>query len=220
MFGKNVGFACHILNRCELCSNRSETAFFGAWFQLRTFLIAGENFMNKKIIAILLLITMFLSMLVGCGSSKDDGFKDVASITYTVDGKKKTEKSVARMYVGKAEPISEDEYLLANPKYQVTSVGISQTLTASSKTVASVCGFDDSDKGNFIYYKYVAWGSMGFGRVRGKDFDYGFSKYEIKSGIFYSYVRVKVVDDDTIIIKNSSGETTYNVSSYSITYFN
>ena len=37
-FGKNVGFACHIFERCELCSNRSETAFFGAWFRLRTFL--------------------------------------------------------------------------------------------------------------------------------------------------------------------------------------
>ena len=43
-FGKNVGFACHILNRCELCSNRSETSFFGAWFRLRPFFtkVKGE----------------------------------------------------------------------------------------------------------------------------------------------------------------------------------
>ena len=40
-FGKNVGFACHLLGRCELCRNRSGTAFFGAWFRLRTFLFTN-----------------------------------------------------------------------------------------------------------------------------------------------------------------------------------
>ena len=43
-FGKNVGFACHIFERCELCSNRSETAFFGAWFRLRTFFSFGGQY--------------------------------------------------------------------------------------------------------------------------------------------------------------------------------
>ena len=36
MLGKNVGFACHIFG-CELCRNRSGTAFFGEWFRMRTF---------------------------------------------------------------------------------------------------------------------------------------------------------------------------------------
>ena len=43
--GKNVGFACHIFGR-ELCRNRSETAFFGARFRLRTFLVGG--YLNEK----------------------------------------------------------------------------------------------------------------------------------------------------------------------------
>lgn len=176
--------------------------------------------MNRKIIAILILLSVFLGTLVSCGGDNDDGFKEVASVTYTVDGTKKTENSIARMSLGNAEPISEDEYTRANSKYQVNSLGISKTLTASSKTVSSIGGFDNSDKGKYIYYRYIAWGSMGFGRVRGKDFEFGFAKYEITSEIFYSYIKVKVVDDDTIIIKNSRGETTYNVSSYSITYFN
>ena len=178
-----------------------------------------ESFMNRKVVAIVVLLSVFLSTLVGCSGDNDNGFKEVASITYTIDGTQKTENSIARMSLGNAEYISEDEYTRANSKYQVTSVGISKALTASSKTVSSIGGFDNSDKGKYIYYRYIAWGSMGFGKVRGRDFDFGFAKYEITSEIGYSYIRVKVVDDDTIIVKNSRGETTYNVSSYSITYF-
>ena len=44
--GKNVGFAFHIFGR-ELCRNRSETAFFGAQFRLRTFLILRGKKMEK-----------------------------------------------------------------------------------------------------------------------------------------------------------------------------
>jgi hypothetical protein len=70
--GKNVGFACHIFGR-ELCRNRSETAFFGAWFRLRTFLIKIRRvltmedleFINSRFFAIYakseLLSDLFLS---------------------------------------------------------------------------------------------------------------------------------------------------------------
>ena len=175
--------------------------------------------MNRRVVAIVVLLSVFLSTLVCCSGDNDNGFKEVASVTYTVDGTKKTENSIARMSLGNAEYSSEDEYTNANSKYQVTSVGISRALTSSSKTVSSIGGFDNSDNGKYIYYRYIAWGSMGWGSVRGKDFDFGFQKYKIISEISYNYIKVKVVDDDTIIIKNSRGETTYNVSSYSITYF-
>ena len=214
MFGKNVGFACHIFGR-ELCRNRSDIEFFISI--VRHFHFDGD-FM-KKIITFILLFTLTLSTFVGC--KNDDGFKDVVSVTYTVDGQKKTEKSTAYMSLGvpNVEYISEEEYEAADSKYQVSSVGISTSLAPSSKTVSSISGFTNSDKGKYIYYRYVAWGYMGFGRVRGRDFDFGFAKYEITSEIQYNYIQVKVVDDDTIIIRNAKGETTYNVSTYSITYF-
>lgn len=162
----------------------------------------------KKIIAFILLFTLTLSTFVGC--KNDDGFKDVVSVTYTVDGQKKTEKSTAYMSLGvpDVEYISEEEYEAADSKYRVSSVGISTALSSSSKTVSSISKFTNSDKGKYVYYRYVVAG----GGV-------AFAKYEITSEIQYNYIQVKVVDDDTIIIRNAKGETTYNVSTYSITYF-
>ena len=179
---------------------RSETAFSTIWF------LKG-SFMSKKIIAVVLLMVLLISNLVSCGD-KNDGFEEVASVTYTVDGTKKTENSVARMSLGPAEYVSENEYNRAKSRYKIFSVEISTNLTASSKTVSSIGSINNSDKGKYVYYRYVDWGSVEF------------LKYEITSEIYYDYIKVKVVDDDTIIIKNSSGTTTYNVSSYSITYFN
>ena len=125
------------------------------------------------------------------------------------------------MQLGPAETISEDEYMRASSKYQGSPPNIEKYLTPSEKTISSISGFDNSDKGKYLYIRYLAWGTLHFGResIRGKDFEYGFSKYEIASEIQYRYIKVKIVDDDTIIIKNSQGETTYNVSSYSISYF-
>ena len=64
----------------------------------------------KKIITFILLFALTLSTFVGC--KNDDGFEDVVSVTYTVDGQRKTEKSTAYMSLGVAniEYISEEEY--------------------------------------------------------------------------------------------------------------
>ena len=152
MLGKNVGFACHIFGR-ELCCNRSDIEFFIT--TMHHFYFDG-GFM-KKIIAFILLFTLTLSTFVGC--KNDDGFKDVVSVTYTVDGQKKTEKSTAYMSLGvpNVEYISEEEYEAADSKYRVSSVGISTALSSSSKTVSSISKFTNSDKGKYVYYRYVVW---------------------------------------------------------------
>lgn len=179
------------------------------------------GYMKIRFFAILILFALLCGVLTSC-NDKNDGFTEVASITYTVDGKSKTENSTAVIYLGQMEHITEDEYNRSDSKYQVSSIagGLSTKLTASTKTVSSVWGINNSDKGKYVYYWYVAWGDMGWMKVRGKDYELGFAKCEITSEIRYNYIKVKVVDDDTIIIKNSKGETTYNVSSYSITHFN
>ena len=176
--------------------------------------------MKTKILVVFLFVSLILSHFTSC-NSKESEFKEVASITYTVDGKEKTETSSAYMSVGLAERASEEEYNNADPKYQVTQAYIKTPLTQSTKTVSSVLGFDNSDKGKYLYVRELAWGSICFGRnnVRGKDYDYAFYKHEIKSEIYYHYIWVNIVDDDTIVIINSNGKTTYNVSSYRITNF-
>lgn len=177
--------------------------------------------MRNLIVKSLSLILFFSFVIINLSSCKHIGYKDVVSVTYTVNGKTKTERSSANMLLGARETISESEYANADFKYQFEYIEptIGDLLTPSAKTVTSIDGFTNSDKGKFVYYKYVAWGNKGPGCIIGRDFDYGFSKYEIISDICYNYIKVKVVDDDTIIIRNSKGETTYNVSSYSITYF-
>ena len=171
----------------------------------------------KRIIVFLLSLLVLLSNFVGC---KNDSFVDVASVTYTVEGKKTTESSYAYMSLGSRTVISEEEYMNADSKFKFDSlVNLTQKLMPSYKTVSSILGLDNSDKNKYIYEKFIAWGSPGLGQVRGEDWDYGFVKQQICSEISYNYIKVKVVDDDTIVVKNSSGETTYNVSSYSITYF-
>ena len=159
-----------------------------------------------KCVSLIVIMVLVLNLFIACGN-KDDGFKTVVSVTYTIDGNKKTENSTAGMELGIAEPSSENEYNRAESKYQVYP-RIRQNLQPSSKTVSSIGLFDNSDKGKFIYYWYFNFNVPVY------------VKYQIKSDIIYNYIQVKVIDDDTIIIKNSNGETTYNVSSYSIIYFN
>ena len=87
-FGKNVGFACHILERCELCRNRSETAFFGAWFWLRTFLYPWRYDMRKILIAILVLLTLLC--FVACNDTSlvtcsECGYKNASGVKFCSD---------------------------------------------------------------------------------------------------------------------------------------
>ena len=167
--------------------------------------------MNKKMTKVIILFVLLLSLINIFSSCQNAGFKDVVSVTYTVDGKTKTQSSTAYMTLGFAKNISKEEYESADSKYKVDFVSASlvETLTPYSKTVTSVDGFTNSDKGKYLYHRGVRFDTN----------KYTYNKYEITSNIHYNYIQVKVVDDDTIIIRDSNGDTTYNVSSYRITYF-
>ena len=77
MLGKNVGFACHIFGR-ELCRNRSGTAFFGAWFRLRTFLYLGSITMKKALWLAFFLIIVCCFIFSACDNVDSPDDKDIS----------------------------------------------------------------------------------------------------------------------------------------------
>ena len=84
------------------------------------------------------------------------------------------------------------------------AIGTNYSLEKESDTVISHNGLTEDSVGEF-YYSY-------------DEFTNSFYKREF-AGFKYSYVCVKVLDNDTIKVKTEDTEVTYNVTRYSITYF-
>lgn len=159
-----------------------------------------------KKLSLLLIAVLLFGTLVGC--SKKDEFVKVAAITYTFEGEKITEQSKAYLGLGEEEEITYEMYYSGTlSTYRLDDKPRSVILSRDQKEVDNIQGLNDSHKGEYVYY-YVQTGRQQYRYYRAK-----------LSGLYYSYVYVKVVDDDTIIINSSKGKTTYNVSSYSITNF-
>ena len=159
-----------------------------------------------KKLSLLLLVILLIGTLAGC--SRNDDFVKVASITYTFEGEKITEKSYAYLGLGEEEKITYEMYYSGTlSTYRLDDKPRSIYLSRDQKEVDNIQGLNDSHKGEYIYY-YKQTGIQEYQYYRAK-----------LVGLYHSYVYVKVVDDDTIIISSSKGKTTYTVSSYSITEF-
>lgn len=161
----------------------------------------------RKLSLFLAIIMLVGTLLVSCAEKEE--FVKVAYVTYTVDGKKVTEQSKAYIGIGEREEITYEQYYDGTlSKYRMDDKSLSIILSPDQKEVDEIQGLNDSDKGEYLYF----FESVGF-------HEYIYYRAKI-SGLYYSYISVNEVDDDTIIISNSSGQTTYNVSSYSIKEFN
>lgn len=167
--------------------------------------------MLKRIISCLLLITVCLAVLLCTGCSND--FEKVHSVTYTMDGKTYTVTSTYGISIsGTGEDCSESDYNSAEHKFNSYDIPkfVGYELDKNSETIASFGTLKDGDKGDVFVVKHT-YNNPPVTQTT-------YKKYSFE-GFTYSYVYVKVVDDDTIIIKQNGNETTYNVSSYSITKF-
>ena len=161
--------------------------------------------LKMKKTSLFLAIVLLFAILTGC-NNKDD-FVEVAAITYTIDGEKVTEESKAYLALGEAEEITYEGYYSGTlSTYRLDDKPRSIILTHDQKTVDNIQGLNDDHKGEYVYY-YTKVGN-----------EYKYYKAELL-GLYYQYVHVKIVDDDTIVIISGKGKTTYNVSSYRITEF-
>ncbi len=115
--------------------------------------------MRNLIVKSLALILFFSFVIINLSSCNNIGFKDVASVTYTSNGKTKTEVSNAHISLGHYVMIEKEEYESANSKYKFNNFdgSLSVALTPSSKKVTSIDGITDADNGNYIYEKFYVW---------------------------------------------------------------
>lgn len=164
----------------------------------------------RRIVSMCLLLVIAIIPLALSSCSKDD-YQLVWSVTYTMDGKTYTEKSTYGIATkNSGEQCSENLYLNGEHQFVGHIVGEKYELPKDSTTIKSHGSLTEDDIGEYFYVKdsyYNPPVSQTW-----------YWQYEF-AGFGYTYVYVKVVDDDTIIIKKNGTETTYNVSSYSITYF-
>ena len=164
----------------------------------------------KRIVSLFLLIAIALTTLLISGCAKDD-YELVWSVTYTMDGKTYTENSTYGVAIkGSGVQCTENEYLTGEHTFVDFVAGKKFELPKDSTTIQSHGSLTEEDIGEYFYVKHYYYNPPVS--------QTNYWQYEF-AGFGYTYVYVKVVDDDTIIIKKNGTETTYNVSSYSLTYF-
>lgn len=163
--------------------------------------------MKKTVALILLLVFSSASFLTGC---RRDDYKLVWSVTYTLDGKAYTERSTYGVATkSSGVQCTEAEFLAGEHKFY-GHLSASYDLPRDSKTVQSHGSLMKEDIGEYFYVK-----DSYYNPPVSKEW---YWKYEF-AGFGYHYVYVRIVDDDTIVIKKKGIETTYKVSSYSLVYF-
>lgn len=168
----------------------------------------------KRIVSLFLLFTLAILSLLSTGCSIEK-YKLIWSVSYTVDGKTYTEKSTYGIAIKGASmgiDCTEEDYLSAEHRFENGPFKFTgYELPQNSTTVQAHGTLTEEDVGEYFYVK-TSYYNPPVSQV-------WYKKYEF-AGFGYHYVYVKVVDDDTIIIKKDGTKTTYNVSSYSLTYFN
>lgn len=175
----------------------------------------------KRIVSVLLICMAILPILLlyGCNA----GFKPVYSITIVTNGSTKTFKSHSELdgspwengitfeeYKNKAYGDYEYSTYSEAKKQLYGNDGISKSfkipLKYRNKTSFYV-QFDPARRVNY-YSKHYSEIAMRYNVV-----------YWYVKGITYHIIYVKVKNSSTIVIREDNSETTYTVTSYSITYF-
>lgn len=167
----------------------------------------------KKTFIVILVFLQFIACsfcFIGCNNS----FKLVKSIKITTNGAEKTFSSSTKpevVFIGSI-PITEDEFDNApnNRKY-VNYAALSKiSINEAIKSAKNSTSYEIVESELEGYYYFACWDQL-VGH-----FLYSKRKYE-KTRFHFVYVKVK--NDTTVVIKRDSTETTYSVTSCSITYF-
>lgn len=182
----------------------------------------------------LFVVTLAFLQLALCGflftGCNGGGFKVVKSITITTGGYytgfESSTKGEAQF---KSTSITKEEFDNApddrkyykdynkynysgfNKKKVVSKISIESAIkSANNKTIYEVV--ENELKGS--YYEVVI---LNYG-VKDLEEEIGYTKYEYEKTTF-NFVYVKIKNDTTLVIRSDNAETTYTVTSYSITEF-
>ena len=137
--------------------------------------------------------------------NSESEYVKVSSISLSADGQNYYAKSTYKIIdAGEAVKCTEEEYTASAHKFNEMAIGTDYTLEKESATVISHNGLTEGSIGD-SYYSYDT-------------FNNAFYKREFR-GFKYTYVYVKIIDDNTVKVKIADTEVTYNATRYSITYF-
>ena len=170
---------------------------------------------KTKYLYLLVVFAFAIFMFAGCGN----GFTEVASVTFTTNGKTRTINSSWYLIHGTYTKVTEEEY--NNAKFK-TSVLASDdvnvdTLDFYTTDVYSGNIYNINEKpykpynittDNIGEYFYIYAHDFGA-------YNKSYYKTEIKD-VGAHYLKIKVINSTTIIVKLGVNETTYTVTSYSI----
>ena len=148
-----------------------------------------------------------------------DGFEIVQSITYVTNGETKTETSRSGLLADNGWSVETSEYAYnqTDPENRLDFVPPAfRDLDRSEKNIDNYYGLTEDDIGKefgCLTYRYSYTGRKDIPVYHTFTF-YGWS---------YDYIRVKVVNSTTIVIREYTSshpiDSTYTVTSYQITYF-
>lgn len=158
---------------------------------------------------LVIIIIAFQSFLfIGCS----DDFKPILKMTIITDGVEKNFSSSRSNSYGEPKSITSDEYDSNRELDENELLKSTLTLLQAYKKI---------EKGDFSY-KYREPKLKGYWFYIAYDPLWTSAQYFKReySYTVYSFTYAKVVNDTTIKIKTSKGETTYTVSSYTVKWFN
>lgn len=158
-----------------------------------------------KFLSILVCLILCLPMIIACNNDDNTDNSDeliqVCSVKYNLNGDWATWNSTYNISAEYVSDLTYAEYLETDPKYRVTSSWSGTTNINKDRTYHEF-PYEIDD---FLYYPVTSQTCKKI-KVTNK---------------YFSYIYVRVVDSDTIILRRgeNGSETTYNVLAYSITYF-
>ena len=169
----------------------------------------------KKFISfsiVILLLCSVMTVHTGCSN----GYKAVNSVTFITNGVEKTCRSYKTNKFGHQLETTVEEY---NEKYKTRHIDVADSiLTPSLETILKKA----NGKTTYRYVEekldgYWYWNTFNINGGLNSGTRYYWKKRYYETNYYFVYV--KVVDNTTLKIKDSKGETTYTVSSYRITDF-
>ena len=172
--------------------------------------------MRKKIVCFIVITMLCAYSYILCACS-NDGFELVYGVEYTTNGSTKSEYSRWRVHYSAATYITKQEYDASPSNQRISSSGSGGRLPKSYK-------IPDEAEGKTLYIVYAKKTSSDnlkryyWARNSIANITQYFEVEEMYTTYYYVYV--KVIDSTTIVVRNDNGDTTYTVSSYSITKFN
>lgn len=171
---------------------------------------------NLRYLSMIMMLIVVVFMFAGCGNN----FTEASSVTFTSSGERRTIYSTWYLIHGSYMTTTQNEYNNAEFKSSVLAVNNVNvnTIEIYASDLFSGNIYNIKEKPYKPYnittndvgkYFYIYAHDLG-------DYNRSYYKVEIKD-VGAHYLQVKVVNNTTIVVKFGVNETTYTVTSYSIT---